>query len=64
MSDRPGGGSGLPHSREMIERRGGELVLERAAPGEGATFAVRLRVLAGSGRVARAAPPFNTGGLK
>jgi signal transduction histidine kinase len=40
-----GGGHGLPRSREIVERRGGSVRLLRSAPGEGAVFAVTLKVV-------------------
>jgi signal transduction histidine kinase len=42
VSDRTGGGHGLPVSREILGRRGGKIELVRSSPGEGATFEVRL----------------------
>jgi len=42
VSDRAGGGSGLPASRERLTRRNGNVVLVRSAPGEGSMFEVRL----------------------
>ena len=47
VSEREGGGHGLPRSREILERRGGSLELVRSAPGDGAVFEVRLRAVAG-----------------
>ncbi len=40
-----GGGHGLPRSREILERRGGSIALVRSAPGEGAAFEVKLKVV-------------------
>jgi signal transduction histidine kinase len=45
VSDRAGGGYGLPASREMLGRRGGTIELARSVPGEGTTFELRLRLL-------------------
>ncbi|MBN2565966.1 MAG: GHKL domain-containing protein [Candidatus Eisenbacteria bacterium] len=45
VSDRGGGGHGLPASREILDRRGGAIVLARSAPDEGAVFEVQLRLL-------------------
>ncbi len=45
VSEREGGGHGLPRSREILERRGGSIKLVRSAPGEGAVFEVRLKVV-------------------
>ncbi len=42
VSDRTGGGHGLPVSREILGRRGGTIELVRSSPGEGAAFEVRL----------------------
>ena len=42
VSDRTGGGHGLPVSREILDRRGGRIELVRSSPGEGAAFEVRL----------------------
>ena len=42
VSDRTGGGHGLPVSREILGRRGGTIELVRSSPGEGAVFEVRL----------------------
>ena len=42
VSDRTGGGHGLPVSREILDRRGGTIELVRSSPGEGAAFEVRL----------------------
>ncbi len=42
VSDREGGGAGLPASREALRRRGGDVTLVRSAPGRGAVFEVRL----------------------
>ncbi len=39
------GGHGLPRSREILERRGGALKLARSAPGEGAVFEVKMKVV-------------------
>lgn len=45
VSEKPGGGSGLPASREILEKRGGRLRLVRSATGEGAVFEVRLLIV-------------------
>jgi len=45
VSEREGGGHGLPRSREILERRGGSIELVRSAPGEGAVFKVKLKVV-------------------
>jgi signal transduction histidine kinase len=45
VSDKPGGGSGLPASRELLESRGGSLRLVRSTPAEGTVFEVRLQVV-------------------
>jgi signal transduction histidine kinase len=45
VSEKPGGGSGLPTSREILEKRGGRLRLVRSAPGEGTVFEVRLLIV-------------------
>jgi signal transduction histidine kinase len=45
VSDRDGGGHGLARSRELLEQRGGSIRLLQSAPGEGAVFEVRLRVI-------------------
>jgi signal transduction histidine kinase len=42
VTDREGGGSGLPTSREALKRRGGDVRLVRSAPGDGSVFEVRL----------------------
>ncbi|MBD3368620.1 MAG: hypothetical protein GF405_10700, partial [Candidatus Eisenbacteria bacterium] len=42
VSDREGGGSGLPTSREALRRRSGDVVLIRSAPGRGSVFEIRL----------------------
>jgi signal transduction histidine kinase len=42
VSDRTGGGHGLPVSREILGRRGGKIELVRSSPGEGATFEIKL----------------------
>jgi signal transduction histidine kinase len=42
-TSRPAGlGLGLPLSRDLAELNGGQLVLERSAPGKGSTFVLRL----------------------
>lgn len=45
VSDLDGGGHGLARSRELLEQRGGSIRLLQSAPGEGALFEVRLRVI-------------------
>jgi signal transduction histidine kinase len=45
VSEKPGGGSGLPASREILEKRGGGLRLVMSAPGEGTVFEVRLLIV-------------------
>jgi signal transduction histidine kinase len=47
VSDREGGGHGLAASREMLAARGGTIELAESAPGEGAVFEVKLRLLQG-----------------
>ena len=37
-----GGGSGLPGSRALVQERGGDLRVERTAPGEGTTFVMTI----------------------
>ena len=45
VSSRPGGGHGLPRSRELLKKRGGDIVLVRSTVGEGTEFAVRFEVV-------------------
>jgi len=45
VSERDGGGHGLPRSREILERRGGSIELVRSAPGEGAVFKVKMKAV-------------------
>lgn len=43
-------GLGLAISRDLAELNGGELLLERSAPGEGSVFVLRLPVVESTGR--------------
>jgi len=45
VSEREGGGHGLPRSREILDRRGGSIELVRSAPGEGTLFRVTMKVV-------------------
>lgn len=42
FSSRAGGGRGLHRSREILDRWGAELLLEKSEPGQGTTFIVKL----------------------
>ncbi|MCK4510260.1 ATP-binding protein, partial [bacterium] len=44
VSSRAGGGHGLPRSRELLKKRGGDIVLVRSTPGEGTEFVVHFQV--------------------
>jgi signal transduction histidine kinase len=41
-SEERDGGSGLPSSRALLQERGGDLAVERTAPGEGTTFKLTI----------------------
>ena len=45
VSSRAGGGHGLPRSRELLKKRGGDIVLVRSTTGEGTEFMVYFEVL-------------------
>ncbi len=45
VSDRTGGGHGLPESRRIMAVRGGSVRIARSAPGEGTVFEVRFRTV-------------------
>lgn len=44
VSERPGGGHGLPRSREILEPRGGTIALSSSVPGRGTTFRVEFAI--------------------
>ncbi|HEX3629742.1 MAG TPA: HAMP domain-containing protein, partial [Candidatus Dormibacteraeota bacterium] len=52
LGPQPGTGLGLFISRELAERHGGSLVLERSEIGKGSTFVLRLPAVAGAGPTA------------
>jgi C4-dicarboxylate-specific signal transduction histidine kinase len=45
VSSKAGGGHGLPRSRELLKKRGGDIVLVRSATGEGTEFVVHFEVV-------------------
>jgi signal transduction histidine kinase len=45
VSERAGGGHGLAESRRILGTRGGSIRIARSAPGEGAVFEVRFRIV-------------------
>jgi len=45
VSDRAGGGHGLSESRRILALRGGRICIVRSAPGQGAVFEVRFRIV-------------------
>ncbi|MCK5595921.1 MAG: sensor histidine kinase, partial [Candidatus Eisenbacteria sp.] len=45
VSSRAGGGHGLPRSRELLKKRGGDIVLVRSTTGEGTEFMVHFEIV-------------------